>query len=46
MRLVVSDKYAYKRLMRVTVLTYTEEKELVFLEKREYGDHTHQWKNN
>jgi len=46
MRLVVSDKYAYKSIMRVTVITYTEKNELVFLETREYGDYAHQWKNN
>ena len=46
MRLVVSDKYTYKSAMKVTVITYTEKNELVFLETREYGDYAHQWKNN
>ena len=46
LRLVVPDRYAYKSAMWIEQITFTNEKELGYWEKRGYSDTADVWKND
>jgi DMSO/TMAO reductase YedYZ molybdopterin-dependent catalytic subunit len=46
LRLVVPDKYAYKSAMWITIIKFTEMKEMGYWEKRGYSDTADVWKND